>query len=129
MGIGLLFFRLNLGNPLLSILVILVFCAAISALSIFLGSVFRKEQVIIGLAVLFSNLFAALGGCWWPLEVVPPTVRALGMVTPSWWAMDALHKVIFFKQGLGTLWIHFLILFAFTAFFSLLSVRFFKIQD
>ena len=53
--------------------------------------------MIIGLAVLLANVFAALGGCWWPIEVVPAGVRQAGMVSPAWWAMDALHKLRFFQ--------------------------------
>ncbi|HDP94988.1 MAG TPA: ABC transporter permease [Candidatus Aminicenantes bacterium] len=129
MGLGLILFKLNLGNPTLSFLIILLFSATMASLSIFLGSVFRKEEVIIGLAILFANLFAALGGCWWPIEVVPPVVRAVGMVVPAWWAMDAFHKVIFFHKGLETLWLHYTILLGYTALFSFLAVRYFKIRE
>ncbi|MCK7462075.1 MAG: hypothetical protein MZU84_08450 [Sphingobacterium sp.] len=37
----------------------------------FIGSLCTKEDLIIGLAVLLANIFAGLGGCWWPIEIVP----------------------------------------------------------
>ncbi|MBN1196403.1 MAG: ABC transporter permease [Candidatus Aminicenantes bacterium] len=128
-GLGLLFFKLNLGDPPLSFLIVILFSAAMASLSIFLGSVFRKEEVIIGLAILFANLFAALGGCWWPIEVVPPVIRAVGMAVPAWWAMDAFHQVIFFHKGLETLILHYVVLLAYTALFSFLAIRYFRIRQ
>lgn len=127
--IGKIFFNLNLGNAVLSTLVIVTFSITIAALSILYGSVFRKEQVIIGLSILTSNIFAALGGCWWPIEVVPDTVRAIGKITPAYWAMDAFHQIIFFNRGLSQITPNLLILLSTTLLISLLSFKFFKIED
>lgn len=126
---GLLLFRLNLGNVWLSALNIAVFAAAMAALSIFVGSVLRKEEVIVGVSVLAANMFAALGGCWWPAEIVPPAFRALGMASPAYWAMDSFHKVIFFGKGLESIWPNLLVLLAFGAVFTALALRFFKIEE
>lgn len=128
-GAGLLFFRLNLGNAWLSALNIVVFAAAMAALSIFVGSVLRKEEVIVGVSVLAANMFAALGGCWWPAEIVPPAFRTLGMASPAYWAMDTFHKVIFFGKGLESIWPNLLVLLAFAAAFTALALRFFKVQE
>jgi ABC-type multidrug transport system permease subunit len=126
---GLLFFRLNLGNAWLSALNIVVFAAAMAALSIFVGSVLRNEEMIIGVSVLTANMFAALGGCWWPVEIVPPAFRALGRISPAYWAMDSFHQVIFFAKGLETVWPNLLVLLAFAAVFTALALRYFKIIE
>lgn len=126
---GILFFRLNLGNYFLSLLNVLVFSIAIASLSIFVGSVLKKEDLIIGISVLLANLFAALGGCWWPMEVVPQTFKTIGMISPAYWAMDAFHQVIFFNKGLADILINFIVLLGFTVIFTLLAVKFFKIKE
>ncbi len=126
---GLLFFHLKLGDPLLAALVVLVFAAAMSALSILLGSVIGKEDLIIGLAVLLSNVFAALGGCWWPIEVVPQTMRTVAMISPAYWAMDAFHQVIFFDRGFVAILPNLLVLGGLTVVFTLLASRFFRLRD
>ena len=36
---------------------------------------------------------AALGGCWWPLEIGPDFMRTLAHCFPTGWAMDALHNL------------------------------------
>jgi ABC-2 type transport system permease protein len=126
---GKLFFHLNLGSVWLSGLNILVFTLAMACLSIFVGSVLRKEELIVGVSVLMSNMFAALGGCWWPAEIVPPAFRTLGMGSPAYWAMDTFHKVIFFGKGFDAVWPNLLVLLAFTAVFMILALRFFKIEE
>lgn len=42
---------------------------------------------------------AALGGCWWPIEVAPAWMQQLQMFTPTGWTMDALHKLISFDMA------------------------------
>lgn len=126
---GKLFFHLNLGNTLLSCLNILVFVLAMACLSIFVGSVLKKEELIVGVSVLLTNIFAGLGGCWWPIEIVPPAFRTLGMVSPAYWAMDTFHQVIFFGKGFDAVWPNLLVLLAFTAVFMALALRFFKIEE
>ena len=97
--VGMILFKLNLGSFPLALLVIAVFALAMAALSVFIGSLCTKEDLIIGLAVLLANIFAGLGGCWWPIEIVPPGVRTVAMISPAYWAMDALHKLRFFQGG------------------------------
>jgi len=126
---GLLFFRLNLGSIWLTSLNIAVFAVAMAAMSIFVGSVLRKEELIVGVSVLMANMFAGLGGCWWPAEIVPPFFRTLGMVSPAYWAMDTFHKVIFFGKGLESIWPNLLVLLAFAAVFTALALRFFKVEE
>ena len=97
--VGKVIFKLNLGSVPLALLVIAVFALAMAALSLFVGSLIGKEDTIIGLSVLLANMFAALGGCWWPNEIVPPAVRTVARISPAYWAMDALHRLTFFQGG------------------------------
>jgi ABC-2 type transport system permease protein len=41
----------------------------------------------------------ALGGCWWPLEIVPDFIKVVAHLVPTAWAMDALHQLITFGGG------------------------------
>lgn len=126
---GKLIFALNLGNNLLSLLNVVMFSITIASLSIFIGSVLNKEELIIGISILSANTFAALGGCWWPIEVVPQTFRTLGMISPAYWAMDSFHKIIFFNGSFGDIALNLFILLCFALVFTFLAVRFFRIKD
>ena len=127
--IGKLFFRLHLGSIPLALLIIAVFAMAMSALSIFVGSMCAREDLIVGLAVLLSNVFAALGGCWWPIEIVPPVMRKAALVSPAFWAMDALHQIIFFHRGLRHVAVHIAALLGLTVLLAFLAGRFFRIRE
>ncbi len=127
--VGKLLFRLDLGNVPLALLVIAVFALAMAALSLFIGSLCRKEDMIIGMAVLLANVFAALGGCWWPIEVVPPAVRQAGMISPAYWAMTALHKLRFFQGGFGDIFLSLGVLLGLSIVLSVLAGRFFKVRE
>ena len=127
--VGKVFFKLNLGSLPLALLVIAVFALAMAALSVFIGSLCRKEDVIIGLAVLLANIFAGLGGCWWPSEIVPPGVRPATMISPAYWAMDALHKLRFFQGGFGDIALNLGILLALAIVLGVVAARAFKIRD
>lgn len=127
--IGRAFFGLNLGHTALALLTLALFGLAMSALSLFLGSRFVREDLVVGLSVLLSNIFAALGGCWWPNEIVPPGVRAAAVVSPAYWAMDALHTLRFFHGGLREILPHLAILLVLATTLSLLAARTFRIRE
>ena len=127
--VGKIFFKLNLGDPALSLLVIAVFALAMAALSVFIGSLCTKEDMIIGLAVLLANIFAGLGGCWWPSEIVPLGVRRVAMISPAYWAMDALHKLRFFQGGFADIVLNLGVLAALSVVLGVVAARAFKVRD
>lgn len=67
--------------------------------ALLMGSVFRNAEQASGVAVPLGIGLGMLGGCMWPLEIVPPTLQTVGHATPHAWAMDALGKVL--QQGGG----------------------------
>ncbi len=100
LGIGTLLFKMNWGPDLAMVAVILAawagFCASAGLL---IGSIVSTEAQAGGLGALAANALAALGGCWWPIEITPPWMQMLQNFLPTGWAMDALHKLISFQSG------------------------------
>ncbi len=100
LGIGTLLFKMDWGPNLAMVIVILAawagFCASAGLL---IGSVASTEAQAGGLGVLAANALAALGGCWWPIEITPPWMQMLQNFLPTGWTMDALHKLISFQSG------------------------------
>jgi ABC-type multidrug transport system permease subunit len=65
------------------------------------GGLARTEGQTIGIGVLASQIFAARGGCWWPIEVTPAWLQALSLFLPSGWAMAAMHRLVSLGDGAG----------------------------
>lgn len=98
--IGTFLFGMNWGENLGTVvLVLFAWGAFCTSLAILLGSIGKTEGQVSGLGVLTSMVLAALGGCWWPIEVAPDWMQELQMFLPTGWTMDALHKLISFGSG------------------------------
>ena len=126
---GTFLFNMDWGPNLLAVIVVLVawagFCASAG---LWLGTVARTEAQAGGLGVLAANLLAALGGCWWPIEVTPDWMQALQKLMPTGWTMDALHKLISFQADPMTVVPNVLILVVAAAAFGVLAARRFEYQ-
>jgi ABC-2 type transport system permease protein len=99
---GRFLFGVNLGPHLGAVLLtMLVYTWVASSLGVFLGSLVRGEDKVVGLAILLSLTMGALGGCWWPLEIVSPGLKTVAYCLPTGWALEALHQLISFGGGLA----------------------------
>jgi ABC-2 type transport system permease protein len=95
MLLGLVAFRIGWGASLLGLALVLgalVFCAA--ALSLLAGAVFRSPGAASGVSIASIILMAGLGGCMWPAEIMPESIRRLGLAFPTGWAMEGLHRIM-----------------------------------
>ncbi len=111
-------FRVNIGENAVALLAVLAIYAWVAAsLGVLIGSITRHQDQTTGLCVVSSMVMAALGGCWWPLEIVSDFMHRLGLLFPTAWAMQALHQLISFGGDFRTILPHLgvLTLFAVTA--------------
>lgn len=95
----------NLGANLPAVtLTLLVLGWVGSSFGVLVGSLLTSEDRVTALCVLASLLMGALGGCWWPLEIAPPTLQNVALCLPTGWAMKALHQLISFGSGFASAW-------------------------
>jgi ABC-type multidrug transport system permease subunit len=73
-------------------------------------------------------VLAALGGCWWPLEIVSDTLKKVALLIPTGWAMNTLHGLISFGQNLGELKTGLMALAGFAVVFTLIASRSLRID-
>ena len=99
---GWLIFKIHWGNHLIAIVVVLAIWAAFNAaLAVLLGSFAQSEGQVSLIATVFSLLLAALGGCWWPIEITPQWMQTLANFLPTGWIMDVLHQLMYFGGNLA----------------------------
>ena len=97
MTVGRLVFRVDWGSSLPMVILVLAMWAAFTAsLALLLANVARTMAQMAGIGVLTSMVLAALGGCWWPIEITPKWMQSLSLALPTGWTMDAMHKLVNF---------------------------------
>ncbi len=97
MIMGWLLFKIHWGNHIIVIFIILLLWAAFnSALAVLLGSFAKSEGQVSAISTVASLLLAALGGCWWPIEITPQWMQNVATLLPTGWIMDILHKLMYF---------------------------------
>jgi ABC-type multidrug transport system permease subunit len=98
--LGATLFRIDWGPqwPFL-LLVLAVYTLAASGLAVLLSTLARSVGQAIGLGVVSTILMAALGGCWWPIEIVPRSMQVLSLCLPTGWAMQGMHRLMELDRG------------------------------
>ena len=120
---GSVLFRVPLGDhPLFLLPVVFSLAAFAGCLGILGGIICQTEKQVILLAIFGSMVLSALGGCWWPMEIVPDLFKTIALFTPSYWAMHALQSVLYFGRSHEVLTLECPILLGFAALLGLLAV-------
>lgn len=91
--VGALLFGVKWGDPLGTAALIFLFCLVATGIAMLAGAILRTPEQA-GLGVPLGIGLGMLGGCMWPLEIVGPTMRAIGHVTPHAWAMDGFISLL-----------------------------------
>lgn len=109
--VGSWFFAMDWGPDLAMVLVVLFAWGALcTSLALLLGSLAKTQGQVVGLGVFASMGLAALGGCWWPIEIAPDWMQTLSLFLPTGWTMDAMHRLINFGAGAASALPHLLAL-------------------
>ena len=111
--VGTLLFGMDWGPYWLPVIIVLVLWSGLCAsLALLLGSLARTEGQAVAIGVLSANVLAALGGCWWPIEITPKWMQMLSSFLPTGWTMQALHQLVNFQRLGGLVWIQVVLLVA-----------------
>jgi ABC-type multidrug transport system permease subunit len=127
MIVGQYVFGVNVRENLFGIvLTLLVFSWVAASLGLLVGSLVKADEKVVGLCLLIALPMAALGGCWWPMEVVPEFLRYVALATPTGWALVGLHQLITFGGGLAAAAKAIAVLVIFGLAANLAAMRFFR---
>jgi linearmycin/streptolysin S transport system permease protein len=121
--VGAVVFGVDWGDPVGAALVIVLFAAVATAVGLLVGSTARDPDQATALATPIAIGLAMLGGCMWPLEIVPPIMRTIGHLSPHAWAMDAWIGLVFDGDGVGAIAGDLAVLAGFAAVLGLLASR------
>jgi ABC-2 type transport system permease protein len=95
-----LFFDVPWGNsPAALVVMVLAFALAITSLSMMMAALTKTLAQANALGTVIVLSISALGGAWWPLEIVPDWMQTIGRFSPMSWAMAGFQDII--TRGLG----------------------------
>lgn len=125
--VGILAFNIDLGlSPaaviILSILVIIMS----SAFGVMLATLVRTERSAVSIGVLASLVLAPLGGCWWPLFILPKWMQFIAKITPHGWATTGFNKLMVFGADFSAAVPEMLALIGFAVVFGIIAVLRFR---
>jgi|GEM_PF-1849261 len=93
-GMGPLVLRVPFSLPPLAFAAVIVaYMISAVSLGMVVATFFDSIEKANAAGVTIGLVLAALGGCWWPLEVVPPAMRHVAMVLPTGITMDAIEEM------------------------------------
>ncbi len=99
-GAGALLFGVPWGQaPVALLVMVLSFAFSVTSLGMLIAGIARTYAQANALANILMYIIAALGGAWWPIEIVPAWMQQLARLTPTYWAMQGFQDII--VRGLG----------------------------
>jgi ABC-type multidrug transport system permease subunit len=120
--IGKYAFRISLGDsPGALIVLMTVFAFCTGAFGVFFGSLFRNPEQVSAVSIVTTLAMAALGGCWWSIELVPRTFKIISLLFPTGWMMEGIHRIVSFGYGMNAIALHAAVLAGFGIAFVLLA--------
>jgi ABC-2 type transport system permease protein len=101
-GFGAFVFGVPWGDdPLAVVLVLGAFGLAATGLGVMVSTLVRTRGQMSAVMAAGATAMSMLGGAYWPLDIVNPTMRLVANFTPTGWAMQGLTDIVVRGQGVA----------------------------
>jgi ABC-2 type transport system permease protein len=114
------------GSPAAIALTVVLFAVGLQGIATLISTLARNEFQAVQFLLFLLIPSLMVSGVFWPLEVMPPGVRSLALVSPLTYANNALRGVMLKGQGIPEIALELAVLAAFAAVmfaFSIVSMR------
>jgi ABC-type multidrug transport system permease subunit len=99
--VGWLAFGVSLGPaPWLLLLPIVGIVFAATAFGLIIAAVAPGRDTVLPVGSIVIVTMAAVGGCWWPIDLEPRWMRQAALAFPTTWAMEAFNDLMIRRRGL-----------------------------
>lgn len=121
--VGILVFKADLGlAPAAVIILSILMVITSSTFAVMLATLVRTQRSAGSLAVVTALILAPLGGCWWPLFLMPRWLQDFAKISPHAWANNGFNKLMLFGADFGAVVPEMIALLAFAAVFALIAI-------
>jgi ABC-2 type transport system permease protein len=122
-GVGILAFHVDLGqSPLAVIVLSLLMVVMSSAFAVMLATLAKTQRSAGSMAVVTALILAPLGGCWWPLFILPEWLQTVAKISPHAWANHGFNQLMLFGADFGAVVPDMLALVVFTVIFGVIAI-------
>jgi len=91
-----------------------------------LATLVKTEKAAGALGVLVALVLAPLGGCWWPLFIVPRWMQSVAKLIPHGWANEGFNTLMVFGGEFNAVIPNLIALAAFAVIFGIIAVMRFR---
>jgi ABC-type multidrug transport system permease subunit len=70
-----------------------------TAFGLVVAGLARSRESVLPLGSIAIVTMAAVGGCWWPIDLEPRWMRTAALAFPTTWAMTAYNDLMIRRQG------------------------------
>lgn len=128
-GFGAVLFGVPWGStPLAVVMIVGSYVLAAAGLALFVTAIVRSRNQLSAAGPVIATALAMLGGCYWPIEVTPPTMQTIAKFTPTGWGMAGLLDVVARNQGIEAALLPSAVLLGMAAVFFVAGLAFLKID-
>jgi ABC-type multidrug transport system permease subunit len=100
-AVGRLFFGISLGrDPWMLLLPTAGIVFAGTAFGLVVAALATSREAVLPLGSVVIVTMAAVGGCWWPIDLEPHWMRRVALAFPTTWAMEAFNDLMIRRRGL-----------------------------
>lgn len=122
-GIGYFLLNLPIGNVGLLTLVGLAFILQAAALGLLISIISKSRVVAMGLSFFVIMILSPLGGLWFPLEIVPDTMKVIASFLPTGAFMIAMETVMLKGGDFSAIVMPLIVIFVYFSIFSFVSIQ------
>ncbi len=99
-AVGYFVFGVSLGpQPWALLLPIAGIVFAGTAFGLIVASLARTRDAVLPLGAIAIMSMAAIGGCWWPIDLEPRWMRTIALALPTTWAMESFNDLMIRLRG------------------------------
>ncbi len=128
--IGLIIFPIDWGDTPAGLALLLASWVLVAAsIGMLAGATFSTPDAASGVGVVLTLLMSAIGGCWWPAEIMPGWLRTAALIFPTTWAMAGLNEIISWDGRFADVIPHIGVLLVFAVASSAVAARLLKVTE
>jgi ABC-2 type transport system permease protein len=127
LSIGWLAFGVSLGpQPAALLLPIAGIAFAGTAFGLIVAAVAQSREAVFSVGSVVMVTMAAVGGCWWPIDLEPRWMRSVALAFPTTWAMDAFNDLMIRRRTVEAAYVPAAVMFGYGVLYLLLGLVIFR---